>query len=68
MFFDLNYFTDKEARNSVRGLVNTLGGTLLTRSSKTQRTVTLNSIEAECVALSECTQEVKFCKYVALKK
>ena len=60
MFCESNYATDKETRKSVSGLVDTLGGTLLTCSSKTQRTVTLISTEAEYVALSTCAQEVKF--------
>ena len=47
MFCDSNYATDKETRNSVGGLFSTLGGTLLTCLSKTQRTVTLISMEAE---------------------
>ena len=35
MFCDLSYTTDKETRNSVSGLVATLGGALLTCLSKT---------------------------------
>ena len=49
---DSSYATDKETRNSVIGLVATLGGTLLTCLSKTQRTVTLISTDAEYMALS----------------
>ena len=60
MFCDSDYATDKETRKSVSSLVATLGVTLLTCSSKTQRTVTLSSTEAEYVALSACAQEVKF--------
>ena len=60
MLCDSNYATDKETRKSVSGLVATLGGTLLTLSSKTQRTVTLSRTEADYVALSACAQEVKF--------
>ena len=41
IFCDSNYATAKETRNSVSILVATLGGKLITRSSKTQRTVTL---------------------------
>ena len=59
IFCDSNYSTDNETRNSVSSLVATLGGTLLTCLSKTQRTVTLSSIEAEYVGISSCTQEVK---------
>ena len=60
MFCDSNYATDKETRNSVSGLLATLGGTLLPCSSKTQRTVTLSRTEVEYVALLACTQEGKF--------
>ena len=60
MFCDSNYSTEKEIRKSVSGLVTTIGGTLLTCLSKTQRTVTLSSTEEEYVTLSLCTQEVKF--------
>ena len=56
MFCVLNYATDKETRNSVTGLVATHGGTLLTRSPKTQRTVTLSSTEAEYTELSSYAQ------------
>ena len=51
IFYDSNYATDKKARNSVSGLVATLGGTLLTCSSKPQRAVRLSSTESEYVAL-----------------
>ena len=47
MFCDSNYATDKETINSVSSLVDTLGGTLLTRLLKTQRDVALSSTEAE---------------------
>ena len=60
MFCDYSYTPDKVTRNSVSGLVTTLGSTLLTRSSKTQRTVTVSITEAECVALSACAKEVKY--------
>ena len=45
------YTTYKETRNSVSGLVATLGETLLMCSSITQRTVTLIRTEAEYVEL-----------------
>ena len=46
MFCDSKYDTDKETINSVSGLVATLGGTLITCSSKIQRTVALSGMEA----------------------
>ena len=60
MFYDSNYATDKETIKIVCGLVSTLGGKLLMCLSKTYRTVTLSSIEAECMEFSACAQEVKF--------
>ena len=54
MFCDLNYATEKETRKSVIGLVASLGGTLLTRLSKTQTIVALSSTETEYAALSAC--------------
>ena len=60
MLYALNYATDNDTRKSVSGLVATLGGILLTCFSKTQRTMTLSSTEAEYVALTACAQEVKF--------
>ena len=64
MCCDQNYATDKETRNNVSGLVATNGRKIPTCLSKTQSIVKLIITEAEYVALSECTQEVKFCKYV----
>ena len=52
MFRDLKYAIDKDTRNSVGGLVATLGGTLLTCLSKTNRHLTLSNPEAEYVAFS----------------
>ena len=52
MFCDSNYSTYKDTRNSVGGLFATLGETLLTCLSKTQRNVTLIRTEEEYMALS----------------
>ena len=60
MFCDSNYSTEKETRNIVSGLVATLGGKLLKCSPKNQRTVTISRTEADYVAFSSYTQEVKF--------
>ena len=59
MFCGSNYATDKETRKSIIILVATLVGTLLTCSSKTQRKFKLGITEAEYVALSAFTEEVK---------
>ena len=47
IFCDSNYATDKETRNSVSGIVATIGGTLLIFLSKYQRTIMIISTEAE---------------------
>ena len=60
MFCDSNYATNTKTRNNGSGLFTKLGVTLLTSSSKTQRTIKLISMKAEYVALLECAQEVKF--------
>ena len=60
MFCDSKYSTYKETRKSVSGLIATLGGTLVTYASKTQRNATLISTEEEYVELSACAKEVKF--------
>ena len=51
MFCDSNYAICKETINTVSGLVATLVGTLLKFLSKTQRTATLSSTEADYMAL-----------------
>ena len=55
-----NYATYKETRKSLIGLVATFGETLLMCLSKTQITVTQNSMDSEYVVLSLCAQEVNF--------
>ena len=60
IFCDSDYSMDKEKGKSVRGIVATLGGTILTCLSKSHRMVTLSSIEADCVVLSAFSQKVKF--------
>ena len=47
MFCESNYATYKETRKSVSGLVAKLVGTLITCSSKTHKTMTLSSTDAE---------------------
>ena len=49
MFCDSDYSIDKETRNHVSDLVATLGRTVLTCLSKTQRTVTLISTKTDYV-------------------
>jgi hypothetical protein len=59
-YVDSNYATNKETRKSVTGFVLTIGGCLVSYSSKSQPSVTLSSTEAEYVAASMCATEVKF--------
>ena len=54
MFCDSNYATDRDTIKSVSG------GTLLTCLLKTHSNFTLKITEAEFMALSEFSQEVKF--------
>jgi hypothetical protein len=57
---DSNYATDKETRRSVSGAIHTIGGTIVNWLSKTQRSVTLSSTEAEYVSLCTGAQETTF--------
>lgn len=47
-------------RRSVSGIMVMLGGAIVVHKSRYQRTVTLSTAEAECMALSLCTQEVRW--------
>ncbi len=59
-YVDSNFATNKDNRKSVTGYVLTIGGCLVSFSSKTQPSVTLSSTEAEYVAASTCATEIKF--------
>ena len=59
-YVDSNFATNKDNRKSVTGYVLTIGGCLVSYSSKSQATVTLSSTEAEYVAASTCATEIKF--------
>jgi hypothetical protein len=59
-YVDSNYATDTDNRKSVTGYVITIGGCLISWSSKSQPSVTLSSTEAEYVAASMCSTEIKF--------
>jgi hypothetical protein len=59
-YVDSNYATNKETRKSVMSFVLTIGGCLVSYSSKSQPSITLSSTEAEYVAASMCATEVKF--------
>ena len=57
---DSDYAKNEDDRKSISGRVSTLGGALVSWSSKKQRTVSLSSCQAEYLSLSECCQEVVF--------
>jgi hypothetical protein len=57
---DTNYATNKDDRRSVSGAIFTLGGCITNWFSKTQKTVTLSSTEAEYVGVSKAAQEILF--------
>jgi len=57
---DSDYATNKDTRRSVSGFVMTVGGALVSWVSRTQKSITLSSTEAEFVALSLCATEAMF--------
>jgi hypothetical protein len=59
-FSDSDYCADKETRRSITGYVIYLLGVAISWKSKGQKSVTLSTTEAEYVALSEATREIKF--------
>ena len=59
-FSDSDYAGDPESRVSVSGWVIYFCGVLVAWQSKSQRSVTLSSSEAEYVALSEVAKNIKF--------
>jgi hypothetical protein len=60
VFSDSDYAVDKETRRSATGYVVFVDGAPISWRSKGQKTVTLSTTEAEYVALSEATRELKF--------
>ena len=56
----VNYTDASYAVKSVSGMVCTVGGTVSSWGSRTQKITTLSSTEAEYIALGECAQELKF--------
>ena len=59
-FSDSDYASDPESRVSVSGWVIYFCGVLVAWQSKSQKSVTLSSSEAEYVALSEVAKNIKF--------
>ena len=56
----VNYTDASYGVKSVSGMICTIGGTVVSWSSRTQKITTLSSTEAEYIALGECAQELKF--------
>jgi hypothetical protein len=61
-YVDSDYAGDKDTRISVTGYVIFVQGCLISWKSKSQRSVTLSSTEAEYVAISEVCAEIMFVK------
>jgi hypothetical protein len=61
---DSDYAGDRDTRKSVTGYVIYLSGCLITWKSKSQKSVTLSSSEAEYVSISEITKDILFVKQV----
>jgi hypothetical protein len=59
-FSDSDYCADKETRRSITGFIIYLMGVPISWKSKGQRGVVLSTTEAEYVAVSETTREIKF--------
>ena len=64
MFSDSDYGGDKDARKSVTGYVLFLFGVPITWKSKAQQSVSLSSLEAEYITLSEAVKEIRFVYYL----
>ena len=60
MYTDSDYGGDKETRISVTGYILFFMGVPIIWKSKSQRSITLSSSEAEYVALSEAAKDIKF--------
>ena len=60
MYTDSDYAGDKETRISVTGYILFFMGIPIIWKSKSQKSVTLSSSEAEYVALSEAAKDIKF--------
>ena len=61
-YCDSDYAGDKDTRRSVTGYAIYLNGCLIAWKSKSQRSVTLSSSEAEYVSISEIAKDLLFVK------
>ena len=61
---DADYASKENDRRSVSGIAVTLGGTVVSHTSKTQRVVSLSTSEAEYIAAGEGVKEASFVRAV----
>ena len=64
VFADANYAEKADDRRSVSGVAVTLGNSVVSWVSSTQKIVTLSTTEAEYVALGDGVKEALFAKSV----
>ena len=64
VYADVNYASKENDRRSVSGIAVTLGGTVVSDTSKTQRVVSLSTSEAEYIAAGEGVKEALFVRAV----
>ena len=66
VYADADYADKDYSRRSVSGVAVTLGGTVVSRVSKTHRLVSLSTSEAEYIAAEEGIREALFVRAVLL--
>ena len=64
VYADADYASKENDRRSVSGIAVTLGGTVVSLTSKTQRVVSLSTSEAEYIAAGEGVKEALFVRAV----
>ena len=64
VYADADYENKENDRSSVSGIAVTLGGTVVSHTSKTQRVVSLSTSEAEYIAAGEGIKEALFVRAV----
>ena len=64
MYADADYADKGNSRRSVSGVAVTLGGTVVSHVSKTQRVVSLSTSEAEIIAAGKRVKEALFVRAV----
>ena len=60
LYADADYADKDDSRHSVSGVAVTLGGTVVSHVSKTQRVVSISTSEAEYIAAGEGVKEALF--------